>query len=88
MFLFHSRSGCLAEYEEIVQASPGASHFVAGRIFVSFKKTQLTPRPNDDNCADRNDSLPGVHLSLRWIFGDASENPGYRTVSFEVPSAE
>ena len=38
MFLFHSRSGCLGEYEGIVQASPGASHFVAGRIFVSFKK--------------------------------------------------
>ena len=38
MFLFHSRSGCLGEYEEIVQGSEGASHFVASRIFVSFKK--------------------------------------------------
>ena len=38
VFLFHSRSGCLGEYEEIVQASPGASHFVAGHIFVSVKK--------------------------------------------------
>ena len=38
MFLFHSRSGCLGEYEGIVRTSPGASHFVAGCIFVAFKK--------------------------------------------------
>ena len=26
-------------YEEIVRTSPGASHFVGGRIFVSVKKS-------------------------------------------------